>query len=245
MPTKPTRGESLDPPRSILPLRALFDAVTDGVLVTNAAGYRTYSNPALDALVGGDAKRPLATSAPPSFLPLDLHDSYRAALGSATLAGDEHEIIILEWEILGARGQRIPAVVRLYPVMNGGDSPVAVMWHFIPAAEEAEEPPSDRRTRELEAGMRRIAGELERLSLAHSLEDPSRQDDLERLSAREREILGHLLDGHRVGPIAESLHISPNTVRNHLKSVFRKLGVHSQAELIELFNGRNAPKIRR
>jgi len=34
------------------------------------------------------------------------------------------------------------------------------------------------------------------------------------------------------------LHISPNTVRNHLKKAYQKLGVHSQEELLDLVTGR-------
>jgi DNA-binding NarL/FixJ family response regulator len=57
--------------------------------------------------------------------------------------------------------------------------------------------------------------------------------ELAGLSDREREIVLALLQGHRVPGIARALHISPHTVRNHLKSVFRKLGVHSQAALVQ------------
>lgn len=52
------------------------------------------------------------------------------------------------------------------------------------------------------------------------------------LTAREHEIVRLLLSNGRVRSIAEQLDISPHTVRNHLRSVFRKLGVHSQVELI-------------
>lgn len=55
----------------------------------------------------------------------------------------------------------------------------------------------------------------------------------EALSTRESEILSHLVDGGRVSSIAEKLFISRHTVRNHLRNIFWKLGVHSQAELIE------------
>ena len=45
-----------------------------------------------------------------------------------------------------------------------------------------------------------------------------------------------LLDGDRVPVIARKLFISQSTVRNHLSSVFRKLRVHGQQELIHLLN---------
>ena len=53
------------------------------------------------------------------------------------------------------------------------------------------------------------------------------------LTSREREIVEHLCAGQRVGSMAKSLYISEHTVRNHLKHVFRKLGVSSQSELVD------------
>ena len=52
------------------------------------------------------------------------------------------------------------------------------------------------------------------------------------LSRREIETLEHLLVGERVSTIAANLFISEHTVRSHLKSVFRKTGTSSQAELV-------------
>ena len=54
------------------------------------------------------------------------------------------------------------------------------------------------------------------------------------LSPRERQILDLLLSNRRVPQIAKTLRISPHTARNHLKSIYQKLGVHSQHELIDL-----------
>jgi len=52
------------------------------------------------------------------------------------------------------------------------------------------------------------------------------------LSPREGDILSHALEGMRVESIAEGCGISAHTVRNHLKSIYRKLGVHSRVELM-------------
>lgn len=62
---------------------------------------------------------------------------------------------------------------------------------------------------------------------------PERAAALRQLSAREREVLRLLLANRRVPQIATRLFISQHTVRTHLKSIFRKLDVHSQSELIE------------
>jgi two-component system, response regulator PdtaR len=61
------------------------------------------------------------------------------------------------------------------------------------------------------------------------------QAKVSELSPRERDVLDALLAGHRVTSTARALAVSPYTVRNHLRAVFRKLGVHSQEELIGLF----------
>ena len=65
--------------------------------------------------------------------------------------------------------------------------------------------------------------------------------DLSQLTPREIEIVRNLVQGRRVPQIAQSLYLSSSTVRSHLKSVFRKLGVHSQGELIELLRATASP----
>jgi DNA-binding NarL/FixJ family response regulator len=54
------------------------------------------------------------------------------------------------------------------------------------------------------------------------------------LSSREREILVTVIMGLSNGEIARRLHISENTVKSHLASIFEKLGVRSRAEAAEL-----------
>ncbi|RUY85164.1 LuxR C-terminal-related transcriptional regulator, partial [Mesorhizobium sp. M7A.F.Ca.CA.003.01.2.1] len=57
-------------------------------------------------------------------------------------------------------------------------------------------------------------------------------DARSRLSRRETEIARHLVDGGNAKTISRCLAISPGTVRNHIKQIYRKLGVHSQVELL-------------
>jgi DNA-binding CsgD family transcriptional regulator len=52
------------------------------------------------------------------------------------------------------------------------------------------------------------------------------------LSPRELEVLHVFREQRRINGISDTLKISPHTVRNHLKSIFQKLGVHSQVELL-------------
>ncbi len=90
--------------------------------------------------------------------------------------------------------------------------------------------------RELEAALRRIALEVERLGISVVLPvRPQAADcaELRLLSPREFEVLRPLMEGRRVASIARMLSISPHTVRGHLQSIYGKLGVRSQEELIE------------
>jgi DNA-binding CsgD family transcriptional regulator len=52
------------------------------------------------------------------------------------------------------------------------------------------------------------------------------------LSQREAEVAGLVLRGLSNREIAEQLHISPNTVKTHLRAVFEKSGLRSRFELI-------------
>jgi PAS domain S-box-containing protein len=53
------------------------------------------------------------------------------------------------------------------------------------------------------------------------------------LTVREQELVMALAEGKRIKTVAREMDVSTHTARNHLKSVFRKLEVHSQEVLIQ------------
>ncbi len=73
-----------------------------------------------------------------------------------------------------------------------------------------------------------------------SLRDPSQVFDqdvdtmsrLLGLTRRESELACHLAAGRALTEFAEMRHVTLNTVRSHLKRVYRKVGVTNQAELV-------------
>ena len=58
------------------------------------------------------------------------------------------------------------------------------------------------------------------------------------LTEREREVFGMLARGHNGYHIRDALTLSYNTVKTHVKRIYRKLDVHSQQELIDLVDAR-------
>ena len=89
----------------------------------------------------------------------------------------------------------------------------------------------DARTRLLESALHRIAQELQRVDLPGGTDVTP--PPLVGLRPREQEVVRLLLQHLRVPAIARRLGISQQTVRNHLKSVFRRTGVRSQQELLD------------
>ncbi|MFW5927191.1 MAG: alpha/beta fold hydrolase [Wenzhouxiangella sp.] len=59
-----------------------------------------------------------------------------------------------------------------------------------------------------------------------------RSSATDRLSARERQILAHLVRGLSNKEIGQRLYISEKTVRNHLSNVYRKMNVRNRAQAI-------------
>jgi DNA-binding NarL/FixJ family response regulator len=60
---------------------------------------------------------------------------------------------------------------------------------------------------------------------------PSIDDELDQLTAREREVLRYIARGYAYKEIARELHISVKTVETHVSSVLRKLQLTSRYEL--------------
>ena len=75
----------------------------------------------------------------------------------------------------------------------------------------------------------------DRSALHDSLRQAHRHFGASVLTEREREVTHLLLQGNSAKAIARGLTISPETARNHLKRIYPKLGVASQAELFALF----------
>ncbi|HEX9135002.1 MAG TPA: helix-turn-helix transcriptional regulator [Ktedonobacteraceae bacterium] len=64
------------------------------------------------------------------------------------------------------------------------------------------------------------------------------------LSKREGEIMQSVLHGHSTTEMAATFHISSNTVQDHLKAIFEKVGVRSRRELVgQLFAQHYQPHI--
>jgi two-component system nitrate/nitrite response regulator NarL len=61
---------------------------------------------------------------------------------------------------------------------------------------------------------------------------PEVDEDLARLTAREAEILGDLLEGRGAAAIATNRAVSLSTVRTHIRSILSKLGVQSQVAAV-------------
>jgi DNA-binding CsgD family transcriptional regulator len=61
---------------------------------------------------------------------------------------------------------------------------------------------------------------------------------LREVSVRQLEIMRRLAAGERVPTIAAALKLSKSTVRNHLAAIYRRVGVHSQEELLVLLMGK-------
>ena len=85
----------------------------------------------------------------------------------------------------------------------------------------------DRQNEELVNQMLESARQL--LAFAH---DPSRHATVESLSDQERRILKLFAEGRSSAVVGRKLHIAPQTLRNHLHHINRKLRTHNRLEAV-------------
>jgi len=65
------------------------------------------------------------------------------------------------------------------------------------------------------------------------VEEPHAHPELQ-LTPRQAEVLALLERGRTTRQIAEELHLSTETVRNHVRALFRTMGVHSRLEAVAM-----------
>ncbi len=74
--------------------------------------------------------------------------------------------------------------------------------------------------------------ELLRLAGSRREKEQEARRAITRLTPREKEVLQALAEGLDSKHIAERLHISMETERNHMQSILAKLGVHSRLQAL-------------
>lgn len=60
-----------------------------------------------------------------------------------------------------------------------------------------------------------------------------------KLSEAELRVMRLIYNGASKEEVAEQLYLSPNTIKNHIKSVYLKLGIHEKSEFIRYANNNN------
>ena len=65
-------------------------------------------------------------------------------------------------------------------------------------------------------------------------EEPDTSGRSDRLSAREKDVLGGLANGSSTEQIGLSLAMSPHTVRTHLRNIMRKLEANTRAHAVAI-----------
>jgi DNA-binding NarL/FixJ family response regulator len=214
---------TVDPPQPVAMSRlALGDVDNDWRIA--------HVSPDISAVLGYSASEAIGTPLLASVHPADLPDLL-AAIGKAAhrSAG---EWVQARLRMKGASWRRCVVMVAPLAPTPGRTFAFAVG----PAGASVGREPAARLA-ELERRLWTIGREMRAAGVLRADDQPDATSDLpgvEKLSPREWEILSHVRSGRRATAIAKALVLSPSTVRNHLTSIYRKLGVRSQSELVEL-----------
>jgi DNA-binding CsgD family transcriptional regulator len=69
-------------------------------------------------------------------------------------------------------------------------------------------------------------------ALRQGTRSPARSSDIDILTGREREVLWLICEGRSDSEMSETLRLSQNTVRNHIASLYRKIGVNRRSAAV-------------
>lgn len=236
-----SEGNDADEPTRLglsgLELARAIDRVHCGVYSRDVSGRIVYANERLHEWLGYELGR-LVGRRVTELVPSEVRDLVAIEM-DAVEQGDERARLNV---LMRQDGTAFPVIVLPHPIFGDDDSYEGSIVVLVELATvQAAKPVAMAAQTEVRSTLARIALELQSISLTTGLQAPGQvplhHPDLSGLSPREREVLGQLMGGYRVPAIAEQLEISQHTVRNHLKSIYRKAGVQSQAELIQWVRG--------
>jgi DNA-binding CsgD family transcriptional regulator len=165
--------------------------------------------------------------------PADAH-AFLAAV-EHTRRGERAVALALRLSGSAPHWRKVTAVLAVVSPDVPPEVPPPLAFALIRAGSGTSSTADGGRAAQLEAHLLRIADELQaagllpRLSQLPGLSDNAR---LGLLTSREWAVLTRLLDGQRAADIAQDLVVSQSTVRNHLSSIYAKLRVTGQVDLI-------------
>lgn len=87
--------------------------------------------------------------------------------------------------------------------------------------------------RRVQAGQRYLSEPLDPEALRRFLADSGERDPLEPLSAREREVLRHTVEGRTIAETAQELGLSPKSVETYRSRMMTKLGIDDLPALVK------------
>jgi DNA-binding NarL/FixJ family response regulator len=85
----------------------------------------------------------------------------------------------------------------------------------------------------VQSGQRYLSDSLDADALQRFLADSSERDPLEPLSAREREVLRHTVEGKTIAETAQALGLSPKSVETYRSRMMTKLGIEDLPALVK------------
>jgi DNA-binding CsgD family transcriptional regulator len=171
-----------------------------------------------------------------SFLALIVPDDIADVLLALAQTSKHKEGVTLRVGVVGADLVPVTCQLVLLPLKPAPSCAFALL------IEDSDGPADERAIADLITRLgRRIRSAMASQAVASA---PMRFDvDLAPLGSRDLEIVTQLVAGDRVSAIAKRLFLSEGTIRNHLSSVFGKLGVSTQQELIELLRAAPAADV--
>lgn len=164
-----------------------------------------------------------------------VHPDDREPLEEAALDLSQAPVSLPDVRFDDGHGGWAGTCLLLSEVSIAGEETSGVLFALVGSVDQPA--PQGDRAAQLEMHLRRIALEVRAAGVLDNIgsaEPVHHHPQLAALSTRQWEILSRIMNGQRVPAIAAELFLSPSTVRNHLVTIFRMFGVHSQSELVEL-----------